>query len=89
MSSLCDLIFIFSLLFIVSSETVVWKCSIKKRVLRNFAKFTGKHLCQRVFFNKDSLAHVFSCEFWEIYENTFFTELSPHLNRRTYFLCIL
>ena len=24
----------------------------KKRVLRNFAKFTGKHLCQRLFFNK-------------------------------------
>ena len=24
----------------------------KKVVLRNFAKFTGKHLCQSVFFNK-------------------------------------
>ena len=24
----------------------------KKCVLRNFAKFTGKHLCQSVFFNK-------------------------------------
>ena len=24
----------------------------KKRVLRNFAKFIGKHLCQRPFFNK-------------------------------------
>ena len=24
------------------------RCSVKKRVLRNFAKFTGKHLCQRV-----------------------------------------
>ena len=24
----------------------------KKGVLRNFAKFTGKHLCQRPFFNK-------------------------------------
>ena len=24
----------------------------KKRVLRNFAKFTGKHLCQSLFFNK-------------------------------------
>ena len=27
-------------------------CSVKKDVLRNFAKFTGKHLCQRLFFNK-------------------------------------
>ena len=24
----------------------------KKNVLRNFAKFTGKHLCQSLFFNK-------------------------------------
>ena len=24
----------------------------KKGVLRNFEKFTGKHLCQRFFFNK-------------------------------------
>ena len=24
----------------------------KKRVLNNFAKFTGQHLCQRLFFNK-------------------------------------
>ena len=27
-------------------------CSIKKSILRNFAKFTGKHLCQSLFFNK-------------------------------------
>ena len=28
------------------------RCSVKKDVLRNFAKFTGKHLCQSLFFNK-------------------------------------
>ena len=27
-------------------------CSMKKGVLKNFAKFTGKHLCQSLFFNK-------------------------------------
>ena len=27
-------------------------CSIKKDVLKNFSKFTGKHLCQSLFFNK-------------------------------------
>ena len=27
-------------------------CSVKKSVLRNFTKFTGKHLCQSLFFNK-------------------------------------
>ena len=25
---------------------------MKKDVLRNFTKFTGKHLCQSLFFNK-------------------------------------
>ena len=28
------------------------RCSVRKGVLRNFAKFTGKRLCQSVFFNK-------------------------------------
>ena len=61
------------------------RCSVKKGVLRNFAKFTGKHLCQSLFFNqvaggtcnlikKETLAQVFSCEFCEIFKNTFFTE---------------
>ena len=26
------------------------RCFIKKGALRNFAKFTGKHLCQSLFF---------------------------------------
>ena len=28
------------------------RCSIKKGVLRNCTKFTGKHLCQSFFFSK-------------------------------------
>ena len=28
------------------------ECSVNKGVLRNFAKFTGKHLCQCRFFSK-------------------------------------
>ena len=28
------------------------RCSVKKSVLRNFTKFTGKHLCQSLLFNK-------------------------------------
>ena len=45
----------------------------KKRVLRNFTKFTGKHLCQSLFFTKveETPAQVFSCEFCEISKNTF------------------
>ena len=47
-------------------------------------KFTGKHLCQSLFFDEDpglsnfikneALAQVLSCEFCEIFKNTFFTE---------------
>ena len=61
------------------------RCSVKKGVLRNFAKFTGKYLCQGLFFKKvagaacnfikkETLAQVFSCEFCEISKNIFFTE---------------
>ena len=28
------------------------RCSIKKDVLKNFTKLTGKHLCQSLFFDK-------------------------------------
>ena len=44
---------------------------MKKGVLRNFTKFTGKQACS--FVKKETLAQVFPCEFWEISKNTFFT----------------
>ena len=28
------------------------RCSVRKSVIRKFEKFTGKHLCQGLFFNK-------------------------------------
>ena len=34
------------------TEAVTQGCSLRKGVLRNFWKFTGKHLCQSFFFNK-------------------------------------
>ena len=42
---------------VIKLKRILWRSShhrysVKKGVLRNFAKFTGKHLCQRVFFNK-------------------------------------
>ena len=58
------------------------RCSVKKNVLRNSAKFTAKQLW-RLFFNKglqlyykigSDLAQVFSFEFYEISKNTFSTE---------------
>ena len=35
-----------------SSRGTHWRCSIRKGVLWNFAKFSGKNLCQSLFFNK-------------------------------------
>ena len=53
----------------------------RKVALRNFAKFTGKHLYQSLLFNKvaglKTLAQVFSCEFCEISKNTFFYRTPP------------
>ena len=50
------------------------RCCMRKGILRNFANFTGKHLCQCLFFKKDTLAWVFSCEICKIFQNNFFTE---------------
>ena len=61
----------------------------EKGVLRNFAKFKGKHLCQtlflqqscslqaRKFIKKGTLAQVFSCKFCKISENTFCYRTPP------------
>ena len=64
-------------------------CSLKKGLLKNLAKVAEKHLCQILIFNKiaglrpatslkkealASLAQLFSCEFCEIFKNTFFIE---------------
>ena len=53
----------------------------EKGVLRNFAKFTGKHLCQSLFFNKVAgLWHrCFPCEFCEISKNNFLQDTSGRL----------
>ena len=37
---------------VVSSRNKHCKCCVKKGVLKNFAKFTGKYLCWSLFFNK-------------------------------------
>ena len=60
------------------------RCSVKKSLLRNFAKFTGKHLRQSLFFKKENLAQVFSCEFYEIFTNIFYEQFYKIL--RTPFL---
>ena len=63
--------------------------SVKKGVLKHFAKFTGKDLCQSLCFHKvaglrpatllktETLAQVFNCEFCDIFMNTFFYKTPP------------
>ena len=50
----------------------------KKDVLRNFAKFTGKHLCQSLFFNKvankENLAKGFPVNFAKFLGTPFLRE---------------
>ena len=36
----------------ITLEEIIQRCSVKKGVLRNFAKATGKHLCHSLLFNK-------------------------------------
>ena len=64
------------------------RCSVKKGVLRKFAKFTGKTCARGSFLiklqalgfspatllKKESVTRLLSCEFYEISKNTFFTE---------------
>ena len=52
-----------------------WRCSIKKVVPKNFAKFTWKQLQSGLqLYQKRTLTQVFSCEFRKIFKNTCFTE---------------
>ena len=67
------------------------KMFCKKGGLRNFTKFTGKHLCQSLyliklqawgpeacnFTKKEALAHVLLCEICEISKSTFSYRTSP------------
>ena len=47
-------------------------------ILKNFAKFTGKHLCRSLLLIKLQ-GPTFSCEFCEIYKNTFLQNTSGWL----------
>ena len=72
---------VFKVLVFLSEAVAHAECS-KIGVLRNFAKFTVKHLCESFFFNKDvglrpktllkkeALAQVFYCELCKISKDT-------------------
>ena len=50
---------------------------IRKGVLRNFAKFTGKHLCRNLFFNKAAGIRQFPVNFAKFLRTPFLTEHLP------------
>ena len=52
----------------------------EKGVLKDFSKFTGKHLFSN-FIKKGTLVQMFPREFWEIFKSTFFEQ---HLRKTAY-----
>ena len=79
----------------MNTEAATGGVLLRKGVLRNFAKLTGKQLCQSLFFNKvaglrpatllKKRLWQFSCEFYEISKNTLFAE---HFQETASFLFI-
>ena len=71
------------LCFTVNKRISCLKVFYKTDILKNFAKFTGKHLCQSLFsrsvtsLKKETVAQLFSCEFCEIFKNSFFYKTPP------------
>ena len=60
------------------------RCSMKKGVLRNFAKLAGQHLCQSLFLNKvaglkETLAQVFPVNFAKFLRTLFLQNTSGRL----------
>ena len=79
---------VISLCYVGPDKSRYQRFYVRKGFLRNFTKFTGKHLYQALFFNKvadlrpkacniikkENLAQVLSCELCDISKKTFFAE---------------
>ena len=57
----------------VHKQVNVEECSVKKGVLKNFAKFTGKHQCQSLFFNRVADHRCFPANFAKFLRTRFIT----------------
>ena len=75
---------------IMRCRSIDQRCSLRKGVLRNFSKFTGKYLCQSLslsklqtsacnFIKKETVAQMVFCEFCEISKKTFLQHVSGRL----------
>ena len=72
--------------FLPFKTKLTWSEAATRGVLKKFVKFTGKLLCQNLFFNKVSdlrpatllkkilWYRYFPVNFYEIFKNTFFTD---------------
>ena len=65
--------------FSIKDRSSHQRCSIRKVVFKNFAKFAGKTPEACRFIKKETLAQVFSCGFCEISNNTFLQNTSGRL----------
>ena len=68
-------------IFLFLFTEVATKGILQKRISLKVLQNSQEHLCQNLFFNtgaglrpakKETLAQVFSCEFWKVFMNTFF-----------------
>ena len=89
-SKLCSKLCFLSSMSYTAKVSCTWQKQplevfFKKGVPKNFANFTGKHLCWRFFLIKlkvwrpatllrKTAAQVFSCDICEIFKNTYFEE---------------
>ena len=60
------------------------RCSMKKGVLKTFTKFTGKLLCQSLFFNKVAGLSCFSVYFVKFLITAFLQNTSGRLFHKSY-----
>ena len=54
----------------LKSKAVIWRCSVKKGVPKNFKKISEKYLCR----SHEELVKAISCEFSGIFRNIYFVE---------------
>ena len=58
-----------TLLEMIITDAVAERCSVKK-VFLEISQNSQENTCASLFFKKETLAQVFSCEFCEISQNT-------------------
>ena len=66
--------------YLIVIEAAARRCSVKKmflKVLQNWQENTGVRVSACNFSKKETLAQVFSCEFYEISKNTFSYKTLP------------